>query len=53
VEIVSGLDPNAAVIVNPSDSLTAGTQVRVIKEVPKAEKSPAPAAPEKTQKKPG
>jgi RND family efflux transporter MFP subunit len=53
VEIVSGLDPNAAVIVNPSDSLTAGTQVRVIKEAPKAEKSPAPAAPEKTEKKPG
>jgi len=49
LEIVSGLDPNALVIVNPSDSLTAGTQVRVIKEAPKAEKAPAPAA----EKKPG
>jgi RND family efflux transporter MFP subunit len=51
VEIVSGLDPNALVIVNPSDSLTAGTEVRVIKEAPKAEKpaAPTPAA----QKKPG
>jgi RND family efflux transporter MFP subunit len=52
VEIASGLDANAAVIVNPSDSLTAGTPVRVMKEAPKTEKSPAPAT-EKTEKKPG
>jgi RND family efflux transporter MFP subunit len=50
VEIVSGLDPNALVIVNPSDSLTAGTQVRVIKEAPKTEK---PVAPPASEKKPG
>jgi RND family efflux transporter MFP subunit len=50
VEITSGLDPNALVVVNPSDSLIAGTQVRVIKEAPKAEKPAAPPAPEK---KPG
>ena len=47
LEIVSGLDPNALVIVNPSDSLIAGAQVRVIKEAPKAEKPAAPAAAEK------
>jgi membrane fusion protein, multidrug efflux system len=44
VEIVSGLDANASVIVNPSDSLVAGTQVRVVNE---AEKKPA------ADKKPG
>ena len=33
VEVVSGLEPNDAVILNPSDSLTAGTQVRVVKEI--------------------
>ena len=44
VEIVSGLDANASVIVNPSDSLVAGTQVRVVNE---AEKKPA------AEKKPG
>jgi len=49
LEIISGLDANALVIVNPSDSLTAGSQVRVIKEAPKVEKPPAPAA----EKKPG
>ncbi len=31
VEILSGLDANDQVIVNPSDSLVAGTQVRVVK----------------------
>jgi hypothetical protein len=29
VEVVSGLQPTDAVVVNPSDSLTDGTQVRV------------------------
>jgi RND family efflux transporter MFP subunit len=48
LEIVSGLDANASVIVNPSDSLTAGTQVRVVKEAEKPAAS-TPAA----QKKPG
>jgi RND family efflux transporter MFP subunit len=52
VEVVSGLDANALVIVNPSDSLTAGTPVRVITEAPKAEKPAAPPA-VKTEKKPG
>jgi RND family efflux transporter MFP subunit len=52
VEVVSGLDANALVIVNPSDSLTAGTPVRVITEAPKAEKPVAPPA-VKTEKKPG
>jgi RND family efflux transporter MFP subunit len=52
VEIVSGLDANALVIVNPSDSLTAGTPVRVITEAPKAEKPAAPPA-VKSDKKPG
>ena len=32
VEVVSGLEPGDAVIVNPSDSLSAGTQVRVVNE---------------------
>jgi RND family efflux transporter MFP subunit len=52
VEVVSGLDANALVIVNPSDSLTAGTPVRVITEAPKAEKPTTPPA-VKTEKKPG
>jgi multidrug efflux pump subunit AcrA (membrane-fusion protein) len=30
VEIVSGLDGNDSVILNPSDALTAGVQVRVV-----------------------
>src|SRR5262249_14818706 len=38
VEVVSGLDKNDVVILNPADSLTAGTQVRVVKEV--ADKKP-------------
>jgi RND family efflux transporter MFP subunit len=55
VEIVTGVDPKSEVIVNPSDSLSSGAQVRVVKEAPKAEKAPAPApaAPEKTEKKAG
>jgi RND family efflux transporter MFP subunit len=55
VEIVSGVEPKSEVIVNPSDSLSSGAQVRVVKEAPKAEKAPAPApaAPEKTEKKAG
>jgi RND family efflux transporter MFP subunit len=32
VEVVAGLEPTDAVIVNPSDSITAGSQVRVVKE---------------------
>ena len=32
VEVVSGLEETDAVIVNPSDSLASGTQVRVVKE---------------------
>ena len=38
VEVVSGLESNEAVILNPADSLTSGTQVRVVKEV--ADKKP-------------
>jgi RND family efflux transporter MFP subunit len=38
VEIVSGLDQSEAVILNPADSLTSGTQVRVVKEA--ADKKP-------------
>jgi RND family efflux transporter MFP subunit len=40
VEVVSGLEPNDAVIVNPSDSLTAGAQVRVVKDVTQKDKKP-------------
>jgi RND family efflux transporter MFP subunit len=38
VEVVSGLEQGEAVILNPSDSLTSGTQVRVVKEA--ADKKP-------------
>ena len=38
VEVVSGLEQGEAVILNPADSLTSGTQVRVVKEV--ADKKP-------------
>jgi RND family efflux transporter MFP subunit len=38
VEVVSGLEQGEAVILNPSDSLASGTQVRVVKEV--ADKNP-------------
>lgn len=31
VELLSGLDPADAVVVNPSDAIAAGTQVRVVK----------------------
>jgi RND family efflux transporter MFP subunit len=40
VEVVSGLEPTDAVIVNPSDSITAGSQVRVVKESAGKEKKP-------------
>jgi lysophospholipid acyltransferase (LPLAT)-like uncharacterized protein len=43
VEVVSGLKGDEAVILNPADSLAAGTQVRVVKEGPKADKGAAPA----------
>jgi membrane fusion protein, multidrug efflux system len=33
VEVVSGLEKDDIVILNPADSLTSGTQVRVVKEV--------------------
>jgi hypothetical protein len=33
VEVVSGLDQSEVVILDPADSLTSGTQVRVVKEV--------------------
>ncbi|MEI7969697.1 MAG: efflux RND transporter periplasmic adaptor subunit [Betaproteobacteria bacterium] len=37
VELLSGLDPADAVVVNPSDAIAAGTQVRVVKAAtPKA-----------------
>jgi hypothetical protein len=32
LEVVSGLTGDEAVILNPSDSIVAGTQVRVVKE---------------------
>jgi RND family efflux transporter MFP subunit len=38
VEVVSGLERGEAVILNPSDSLTSGTQVRIVKEA--ADKKP-------------
>jgi RND family efflux transporter MFP subunit len=38
VEVLSGLDPEDAVILNPSDSLGVGAKVRVVKEV--ADKKP-------------
>ncbi|MEO8009387.1 MAG: efflux RND transporter periplasmic adaptor subunit [Betaproteobacteria bacterium] len=56
VEVVSGLNATDAVILNPSDSLVSGAQVRVVEEPGKAEagkaeppKGPAasPAPPEK------
>lgn len=45
VEIVSGLDANDHVIINPSDSLMAGTAVRVVKS---AEQKPAEQKPAKS-----
>jgi hypothetical protein len=38
VEAVSGLEPTDAVIINPSDSMAAGTQVRVVKPAEKQDK---------------
>jgi len=38
VEVLSGLDQTDVVILNPSDSLTSGTKVRVVKEM--ADKKP-------------
>jgi RND family efflux transporter MFP subunit len=38
VEVVSGLEKDEIVILNPADSLTSGTQVRIVKEV--ADKKP-------------
>jgi RND family efflux transporter MFP subunit len=43
VEVVSGLDGTESVIVNPADSLGAGTQVRVVKQAPKTDKGAQPA----------
>jgi len=33
VEVVSGIEKGDAVVLNPSDSLASGAQVRVVKEV--------------------
>jgi len=49
VEVVSGLEPGDAVILNPSDSIVGGTPVRVVQ--PPAEKTDKPA--QKTEKKAG
>jgi RND family efflux transporter MFP subunit len=46
VEVVSGLNPTDSVILNPSDSLVSGAQVRVVQEAAKAE---APVKPQATQ----
>jgi RND family efflux transporter MFP subunit len=40
IEIISGLSANDAVILNPSDSLTAGTRVRVIQPPKTEERKP-------------
>ena len=53
VEVVSGLNGDEAVILNPSDSIVAGTQVRVVKDVSKenaAKEAAAAAAKEATAK---
>jgi RND family efflux transporter MFP subunit len=47
IEVVSGLEASDAVILNPSDSLSAGAQVRVVRVPQKQEKA------EKQEKKPG
>jgi len=53
VEVVSGLNATDSVILNPSDSLVSGAQVRVVQEPVKTEPAKpgpaqqAPAAPEK------
>jgi RND family efflux transporter MFP subunit len=47
IEVVSGLEATDTVILNPSDSLSAGAQVRVVKAPEKEEKA------EKQEKKPG
>jgi hypothetical protein len=39
IEVVSGLDPNEQIILNPSDSLISGTVVRPVKQA--EEKKPA------------
>jgi RND family efflux transporter MFP subunit len=44
IEVVAGLEPTDQVVLNPSDSLSAGAQVRVVK---------APEKAEKPEKKPG
>jgi RND family efflux transporter MFP subunit len=48
VEIVSGLKGSELVVLNPADSLGAGTPVRVVKEAPKTESKAA--APQKEVK---
>jgi len=47
LEIVSGLKGDEAVILNPSDSIVAGMQVRVVKEAVAKEKEAAAAKPAK------
>lgn len=44
VEVVSGLNAADSVILNPSDSLVSGAQVRVVQEATKAESSAKPQA---------
>jgi hypothetical protein len=50
VEVISGLEAGDAVIVNPSDSLSVGTQVRVVKP---PEKPDSRESKEKQEKKAG
>jgi hypothetical protein len=40
IEVLAGLEARDAVILNPSDSLSAGAQVRVVKTPAKQEKTP-------------
>jgi RND family efflux transporter MFP subunit len=44
VEVVSGLNAADSVILNPSDSLVSGAQVRVVQEAAKADSSAKPQA---------
>ena len=54
VEVVSGLSATDSVILNPSDSLVSGAQVRVAQEQPKVESAakPEPAKPEPSKTAP-
>lgn len=52
VEVLSGLTGTESVILNPSDSLTAGTQVRVVKEAASKEGAGKEAAGKEAASKP-